>query len=61
MRKLVTEDKTEDKNFKTELRKTKFTKFSAQMNPKKDFAQLRQFHRIDAKLKPYKPIKGNLP
>ena len=61
MRKLVTEDKTEDKNFKTELRKTKFTKFSAQMNPKKDFAQLRQFHRIDAKLKPYKPIKINKP
>jgi hypothetical protein len=56
MRKLVTEDKDTDKNFKTQLRKDKYVKFSAQMNPKKDFAQLRQFHRIDAKLKPYKPI-----
>jgi hypothetical protein len=35
---------------KTEVRRDKFKRYSVQMQPKSDFAQLRQFHRLDKKL-----------
>ena len=56
MKTLMNQDMTVDKQVKSDLRKSKFMKFSPQMNPTTDFAQLRQFHRIDAQMKPVKPI-----
>ncbi len=41
----------DDRVFKTELRRNKFVKFQNQMNPKDDFVQLRQFHKIDKSIK----------
>lgn len=41
----------DDQIFKTELRRNKFVRFQKQMNPKDDFVQLRQFHKIDKTLK----------
>jgi hypothetical protein len=56
MKTLVSQDQKVDKQIKTDLRKNKFVKFSSKMNPETDFAQLRQFHRIDDQMKPLKPI-----
>lgn len=56
MKTLATQDVAVDKQLKTDLRKNKFVKFSAKMNPETDFAQLRKFHRIDEQMKPFKPI-----
>lgn len=56
MKNLVSQDSKIDSQVKTDLRKNKFMKFSAQMKPETDFAQLRQFHRIDQQMKPIKPI-----
>lgn len=36
-----------DQVVKSELQKNKFVRFKKQMNPKNDFAQLRQFHKIE--------------
>ena len=40
----------DDQVFKTELRRNKFKQFSNQMDPKNDFVQLRQFHKVDNKI-----------
>ncbi len=53
---LVTKDINVDKKLKTDIRASKFVKFSPIMNPETDFAQLRQFHRVDQRMKPLKPI-----
>jgi len=38
-----------DTSFKQDLIKNKFIRFSPTMNPKSDFVQLRQFHKVDRK------------
>ncbi len=49
-------DTTADEQVKTNLRRDKFVKFNVRINPQNDFAQLRQFHGIDAKMSPLKPF-----
>ena len=40
----------DDRVFRSDLRQQKFMRFAPQMNPKTDFAQLRQFHKVDKKI-----------
>ncbi len=37
----------DDQQFRTEVRRDKFLRFAKQMQPKNDFIQLRQFHKVD--------------
>uniref|UniRef100_UPI0032177872 hypothetical protein n=1 Tax=uncultured Draconibacterium sp. TaxID=1573823 RepID=UPI0032177872 len=39
-----------DRTLKNDLRRNRFQKFSKQMDPKLDFVQLRQFHKVDKNL-----------
>jgi hypothetical protein len=48
--KLFYKNDNDDQILKTELRRDKFKRFSNQMDPKNDFVQLRQFHKIDKKI-----------
>lgn len=48
---LTLKDESSDRQLRTVLQRDKFQRFSPQMNPKQDFTQLRQFHRLDAKIK----------
>lgn len=41
---------TDDTKLRTEIRRDKFLKFTKQMQPKDDFVQLRQFHKVDRKV-----------
>lgn len=61
MKNLVAQNTKIDAQIKTDLQKNKFIKFNAQMKPESDFAQLRQFHRIDQQMKPIKPISIKKP
>lgn len=48
--KLFFRNDNNDQDFKRDLRRDKFKRFSAQMDPKNDFVQLRQFHKVDKKI-----------
>ncbi|HOI50164.1 MAG TPA: hypothetical protein PK167_12720, partial [Prolixibacteraceae bacterium] len=61
MKTLLSTDKSADQQFRTTLRRDKFIRFAPQMNPVNDFAQLRSFHRLDAVMKPMKPIEIKKP
>jgi len=61
VRQIATTDQSADQQFKTVLRREKFVRFSEKMDPVNDFAQLRQFHMIDAKLKPMAPTEIKKP
>ena len=39
-----------DREYKTNLRRDRFKSFSSQMQPKEDFVQLRQFHKVDKEI-----------
>lgn len=51
----------DDERVKTDLRRNRFKSFTQEMNPRFDFVQLRQFHKIDKKIiirdTPVKPEK----
>ncbi len=52
----------DDRAFKADLQKNKFIPFTAQMQPREDFVQLRQFHKLDKKLvKRDMPVKMERP
>ena len=58
---LMRKDDTEDTDFRSRLKDSKFNRFEKKMNPKSDFVQLRQFHRMDSKLREGVSIKINKP
>ncbi len=58
---LLFKDDKEDMELKNTLRRSKFRRFEKQMNPKSDFVQLRQFHRMDNKIREGITIKINKP
>lgn len=50
------------REFKADLQKNKFTRFVKQMQPREDFVQLRQFHKVDKELVIRdKPVKMEKP
>ena len=58
---LMYKDEKEDVNLKNRLRNSKFNRFEKKMNPKSDFVQLRQFHRMDNKISERVSIKIKKP
>ncbi len=48
---LVQRDLNGDDDFKRKIARDKFSKFSNQIDPKNDFVQLRQFHKVDRKIR----------
>lgn len=61
LRQIVQADNSSDQQFRTTLQRDKFVRFTPQMNPANDFARLRQFHRLDEKLKPARPMEIKKP
>jgi len=60
-KKLMLKEKDVSKSVVKDLKKNKFIRFSPTMNPKKDFVQLRQFHRIDTLFSKRPTFKINKP
>ncbi len=58
---LVVKQVTEDKVLRTEVQSKKFMKFETQMKPKSDFAQVRQFHKVDKLFKETPKLKLEKP
>lgn len=56
---LIRKNTDDDRQLNNNIRQNNFMRFSKQMNPKTDFVQLRQFHKLDKKIikGPLKPIK----
>ncbi len=51
----------DDRELKQEVRRDKFARFNVRMNPKTDFVQLRQFHKLDKKIKEGVAVKLKKP
>lgn len=48
---LMVRKRDEDDNVRLQVREKQFKRFEKQMNPKSDFAELRQFHKVDKTIK----------
>ena len=58
---LILRTDDEDAKIKSRVRSDKFKRFEKQMNPKSDFAELRQFHKVDKKIKVTPKLKIEKP
>ncbi len=58
---LMYKDEKEDSSFKSRMKSNKFNRFEKKANPKSDFVQLRQFHRMDSKIREGLSIKIKKP